>query len=120
MNDVLLNKRKIKRFLPADRRATDRDRAYTHEEIQRILLNCDERTRIIVLLLASTGMRIGAVSDIRLADLTEIPEYNLYRRKLLASPDTKAFSHYKITDKGLQYLQLFSEIEDYLEPVVNT
>jgi integrase len=43
------------------------------------LLNCDERTRVIVLLLASTGMRIGAVSDIRLADLTEIPDYNLYK-----------------------------------------
>jgi integrase len=79
MNDILLNKRKIKRFLPADRRATDRDRAYTHEEIARILLNCDERTRVIVLLLASTGMRIGAVSDIRLSDLTEIPDYNLYK-----------------------------------------
>jgi predicted transcriptional regulator len=44
----------------------------------------------------------------------------LLSRKLLTSSDTKAFSHYKITDKGLQYLQLFSEIEDYLEPVVNT
>jgi predicted transcriptional regulator len=44
----------------------------------------------------------------------------LLSRKLLTLSDTKAFSHYKITDKGLQYLQLFSEIEDYLEPVVNT
>jgi predicted transcriptional regulator len=40
----------------------------------------------------------------------------LLSRKLLASPDTKAFSHYKITDEGLRYLQLFNEIEDYLEP----
>lgn len=79
MNDLLLNKRKIKRFLPPDRRATDRDRAYTHEEIQRILLNCDERTRVMVLLMASTGMRVGALCDITLSDLTEIPDYNLYR-----------------------------------------
>lgn len=85
MNDVLLNKRKIKRFLPADRRATDRDRAYTHEEIARILLNCDERTRVIVLLCASTGMRIGAVSDLTLSNLTDIPDYNLYKITVYAN-----------------------------------
>jgi predicted transcriptional regulator len=44
----------------------------------------------------------------------------LLSRKLLTLSDTEAFSHYKITDKGLQYLQLFSKIEDYLEPIVNT
>jgi predicted transcriptional regulator len=44
----------------------------------------------------------------------------LLSRKLLTSPNTKDFSHYKITDEGLRYLQLFSEIEDYLESVVNT
>src|ERR671919_3209584 len=42
----------------------------------------------------------------------------LLSRKLLTLSDTEAFSYYKITDKGLQYLQLFSKIEDYLEPIV--
>ncbi|MGH9982900.1 MAG: winged helix-turn-helix domain-containing protein [Nitrososphaeraceae archaeon] len=44
----------------------------------------------------------------------------LLSRKLLTSHDTKAFSLYTITNEGLRYLQLFNEIEDYLEPVVIT
>lgn len=65
MNDALLNKRKIKRFMPADEREKDRDRAYTHEEIAQMLRNCDERSRMMVLLMASTGMRIGALPDLQ-------------------------------------------------------
>jgi predicted transcriptional regulator len=40
----------------------------------------------------------------------------LLHNKLLNSFDTRSFSHYKITDMGLRYLQLFSEIEDDLKP----
>lgn len=40
----------------------------------------------------------------------------LLHNKLLISSDTRSFSHYKITDKGLRYLQIFSEIEDDLQP----
>jgi integrase len=85
MNDILLNKRKIKRFLPQDRRASERDRHYTHEEIQQILLECDERTRVMVLLMASTGIRIGAISEIRLGDLTEMVDYHLYKIQVYAT-----------------------------------
>ncbi|MPZ06717.1 MAG: hypothetical protein GEU26_09955 [Nitrososphaeraceae archaeon] len=45
MNDILLNKRKITRFIPADdsdksadSAATNGDRAYTHEEIHQIIV----------------------------------------------------------------------------------
>jgi integrase len=80
MNDVLLNKRKVKRFMPADDESDDdRDRAYTHKEIQQLLLKCDERSRVIVLLMASTGMRIGAIPDLKLGHLTEIPKYGIYK-----------------------------------------
>jgi predicted transcriptional regulator len=41
----------------------------------------------------------------------------LLRHKLLVSSDTKPFMHYKITDKGIHYMQLFDEIEDDLKPV---
>ena len=78
MNDVLLNKNKVNRFLPEDE--TDHtDRAYTHEEIQQMLLKCDERTRVIILLMTSTGMRIGAVYALQIGNLERIPEYDLYR-----------------------------------------
>jgi integrase len=76
---MILNKRKIKRFLPPDESTKQEDRAYTHEEIQQMLLNCDERSRVVILLMASTGMRIGALSSLQLGDLTRIPEYKLIK-----------------------------------------
>jgi integrase len=50
-------------------RKVKKDRAYTHEEISRLLEISDERMRAIVLLLASAGMRIGAVPFIRLRNV---------------------------------------------------
>ena len=39
----------------------------------------DIRCKAIVLLLASTGMRIGALSELKIKHLTKISEYNLYQ-----------------------------------------
>jgi integrase len=84
MNDVVLNKRKINKFIPPDE-SSKYDRAYTTEEIQRILLYCDERSRVIFLLMASTGMRIGAIPNLKFGDLEEIPHYNLYKITVYAN-----------------------------------
>ena len=47
-----------------------KDRVYATEEIQQLLVKADERTRVVVLLLASTGMRIGAIPGLKLEHLT--------------------------------------------------
>ena len=60
INDVALNSRKIKKFLPSNDSYRE-DRPYSIEEISRMLGKCDIRQRVIILLLASTGMRVGAV-----------------------------------------------------------
>jgi integrase len=78
MNDVLLNWRKLNQYLGENTRPF-KDRAYTTQEVQQILTKCDERIRVVVLLLASTGMRIGAVSDLKLKHLTKIERYGLYQ-----------------------------------------
>jgi integrase len=65
MNDVFLNTNKINQYLPEFRKSK-KDRGYTHAEIQRLLDIVDERNRTIILLLASTGMRIGAIPGLRL------------------------------------------------------
>jgi integrase len=61
MNDIRINKEKIGKFLGESARKNT-DRAYTHEEIKKILDVADLRTKSIVLLMASTGMRMGAVN----------------------------------------------------------
>jgi hypothetical protein len=44
------------------------DDAYTHGQINRMVDVADLRDKAIVLLMASTGMRIGAVPKLRLKD----------------------------------------------------
>lgn len=79
MNDIVLNRKKIGKYM-GDYVRSQKDRAYTHNEISRLLDFCDERVKVLVLLLASTGIRIGAISDIRLKHLTKIASYEgLYR-----------------------------------------
>jgi integrase len=61
MNEVIINWKKISAYLGENQTANE-DRAYTHEEIRRLLDCCDLRMRMIVLLLASTGMRLGGLN----------------------------------------------------------
>lgn len=73
INDVVLNWKKIKKFINSDKTGNEtngRDRAYTHEEIQKILAFCDQRIKTSFLLLASTGIRIGALQILKVGDLT--------------------------------------------------
>lgn len=84
MNDIILNKKKISRFLPED--VSDHsDRAYTHDEIRQMLLRCDERSRVVILLMASTGMRIGAIPTLQIGHLEKKAEYGLYKITVYAN-----------------------------------
>jgi integrase len=57
-----------------------KDRAYTHEEIQTILqYAASPKVRAIILLLASSGIRVGAVQSIKIKHLTHIPAYTCYQ-----------------------------------------
>jgi integrase len=71
INHVILNTDEINQYLPEFRRSK-KDRGYTHEEIHRLLDIADERVRAIILLLASAGMRVGAIPDLRLRNLDRI------------------------------------------------
>jgi integrase len=68
INDIVLNTAKITKFMP-EQRKVKKDRSYTHEEISKMLEISDERTRVIILLLASTGIRIGAIPILRVGNI---------------------------------------------------
>ena len=79
LNDVIINRTKVLRYLGEFKRVV-KDQAYTTEQIQQALQNADQRMRMILLLLASTGCRIGALPELTLGNLTRIPDYDgLYR-----------------------------------------
>ena len=80
INDVVLNDRKILKFLPEQLRVGN-DRAYTHEEISRMLDIADERMRAVILLLSSSGIRIGAIPTLTLG--------NLQKNKIVVYPGTR-------------------------------
>lgn len=54
INDVMLNVYKINSFMPEQIRM-NRDRAYDHEEISKMLEIADERMRVVILVMASSG-----------------------------------------------------------------
>lgn len=48
-----------------------KDRAYKTEEIHKLLELANERTRALILLLSSSGMRLGGVVDLKMSDLED-------------------------------------------------
>jgi integrase len=78
LNEVVLNKKKIYRYLGEEERPIE-NRSYTTDEIRRMLEVSDERVRAILLFFVSTGVRIRAIIELKLQDLVKVPEFDLYR-----------------------------------------
>jgi hypothetical protein len=78
LNDVILNRKKVSRYLGEYKRVV-KDLAYTTEQIQQTLQNVDSRTRMCILILSSTACRIGSLSGLTLGNLTKLPDYGLYK-----------------------------------------
>lgn len=70
VNRVILNSDYINEQIPA-RKKGKKTGAYTHEQIQKMLEVSDERMRVIILLSASSGVRVGAIPLLRFGNLKE-------------------------------------------------
>lgn len=68
MNDVVLNWKKVSAYL-GESGNINSDRAYTHEEIKTLVDAADMRMKVILLVLASTGMRLGALPSLKVKDI---------------------------------------------------
>jgi integrase len=78
MNDIELKWKKINSFEGEYYRVVE-DRAYTHEEIKKMVDVADLRDKALLLLMASSGMRLGAIPPLQIKDLTPIADLNLYQ-----------------------------------------
>ena len=115
MNDVSLNRKKVARYL-GEPTMTHRDRAYTTEEIAKLLQFCDQRSKAIVLFLASTGARLGSLSLFRLGHLSLVPEYDLYQVTIYANTKDEYFTFTTPEAKRAieEYLQYRERCEEKL------
>jgi integrase len=77
MNDVILNWKKLKKFINSEKSGNEingKDRAYEHEEIQKLTNFCEQRIKTVFLILASTGIRSGVLRTLRISDLEKMDD----------------------------------------------
>lgn len=71
MNDVILNFKKIRKFFPEGKKRAGQE-AYTTEDVRKILDSAKSRkTRALIHILASSGMRVGAVEGLKIKHFTD-------------------------------------------------
>ena len=69
-NDITLNWKRIVKYCPEQ--VTTNLRGYTKEEIAKLLTTADLRDRCLILLMTSTGIRVGAIKSLKLKHLTRL------------------------------------------------
>jgi len=113
INDIVINRKKISKFLSNDDRpqqeqeafdfnikatgdntndnydsantSGDNDRPYTRAEIAKLLEYSDLRTKVVILIMASAGLRLNALPLLRMNDLIEIQKYNIYQIRVYSN-----------------------------------
>jgi integrase len=103
--------------LPSDESAIDEDRPYTIEEIGRVLGGeCDLRSKVLILLMASTGMRRGALHSLQIGDLQKLVYTNfwIYKIQVYARTRDKYYTFCspecaRAIDEYLDYRRRFGE-----------
>jgi integrase len=78
INEIELKWKKINSFKPEHETVVE-DRPYTKEEIAKLVEHADYRDRAIILLLCSSGLRVGGIASLRLKDLEPIEKYDIYK-----------------------------------------
>src|SRR6266487_1172666 len=69
-NEIPLPWKKIAKFYPDD--VTNSYRSYTKEEIKKLLSVSDPRDRCIILLMASSGIRVGAIQTLKVRSIKRL------------------------------------------------
>jgi len=104
MNDISLNKKKIKMFKGEYTKKVV-DRAYTDKDIKKILDVSDLGAKTIVLLMASSGIRIGALPGIRIRNLEKVN--NIYEITVYEGSSSQYFTF--CTPECTSYIDAYLE-----------
>ncbi len=123
-DDFSLTIKSFRIHLPSDNTVNE-DRPYTVEEIAQILQNCDLRSKVVFLLLVSTGMRRGAIHLLRISDLSPVTWNNnkLYQIQVYARTRDKYYTFCtpeasKAIDEYLEYRTRCKEVLKDHSPLI--
>jgi integrase len=108
-DDFNLTIKNFRLHLPSDDLIKDEDRPYTTEEIAQALRDCDLRSKVVILLLCSTGMRRGALHTLQIGHLTEVHCQMMKLYKVQVYAGTKAKYYTFCTP------ECYQAIQDYLD-----
>jgi integrase len=109
MNDIQLNWDKIHSFEGENEKQTE-DRPYNHSEILALISKASPRNRAIILLMASSGLRVGAVPHLRIKDLEPIDNYSTKIYKINVYTKSKKSKYFTFCSTECR-----KEIDSYFE-----
>jgi integrase len=90
MSDIVVNRKKIKKY-KGERKRVVKDRAYTHNEISILLNVADIRIKAIVLLMASSGVRVGSIPLLQIKHLKKMT-YGIYKITIYENSNEEYFT----------------------------
>jgi integrase len=113
MNDINIMTKKIAKFKGEHETERNKDNAYSHEEIQTLVNSAPLRLKVIFLVMASTGIRIGALPILRISDIKKtkgLHQFIIYSN----SPNQRYITYCtpecaKAIDEYLAYRKRFGE-----------
>ena len=110
MNDIIVNWQKLNKGIPRGNSAAE-DRAPTIDEIQKLMEYPDRRIRPIVLILLSSGIRVGAFETLRWKHINPITDENGYivAAKMTVYPGDKEEYFTFITPEA------YSSVKEWME-----
>ena len=107
-NDIILNVKKISKFYEEQENNTEEDKAYSTDDLKAMLAIAKPRTRCMVLLYSSSGIRKSALFQLKLKHIEKIEEYGLY--KINVYPYSKKYGYVTYTTP-----ECAKEIDSYLQ-----
>jgi integrase len=128
MNDIILNRKKIVKFINTNQKKRGKNTGYTSEQIHKVLGICDERLKAMILIYASTGIRLAALPTLRIRDLTEVSlddnnNQKLYRITIYEGYKEEYITFctpecYRIIDAYLSYRARSGEVITQNSPLI--
>lgn len=114
-NDIELRWKKIKSYVGhGGKKRSKKDRPYTHAEIAKMIEEADQKGKIAILLMFSSGIRVGGLASLKIGDLEKNEKYGIYKIRVYDSEEGEYTTFCSrecssIIDSYLAYRQLHGE-----------